>query len=158
MKMIDKVQIQIIHIAKHQLGLADETYRDIMATLFGKDSCKDLSHDQANKLIDHFKTLGFALKGRQKCGWCAPRIDRGKVAPNVTFMVSQGQLDMIEALRSQIRWQYADGYERWLKKYAKTDVVRTSLQASRVIEGLKGILRSQADCKGCSAIKILPEF
>ncbi len=152
MNQIEKTQIKMIHVAIHQLGLSDEAYREILQGQFGKTSCKDLSFGEAHALIEYLKTLGFKVKGR-KCGWCAPRVDRGKLPANVQFLVSPEQTSMIIALRGQIQWRYPDGYERWLSKYAKTDMVRTSLQASRVIEGLKGILRSQADCRGCKAIK-----
>jgi phage gp16-like protein len=154
MKMIEPKQIQLIHIAAHQLRLSREEYEAaIMGQTKGRTaSSKELTYSEAHDLIEHFKSLGFRIRSR-KCGWCAPRRDRGKVAPNITYMVSQGQTDMIAALKDQVRWRCADGYERWLSKYAKTDQVRTSLQASRVIEGLKGILRSQADCRGCRAIK-----
>ena len=53
------------------------------------------------------------------------------------------QLDMIDGLKAEIKWQYADGYERWLAKYLKISRIATSAQAQRAIEGLKGMLANQ---------------
>ncbi|MDI6615646.1 MAG: hypothetical protein QME27_02945, partial [Syntrophaceae bacterium] len=61
------------------------------------------------------------------------------------------QLRMIDALRREVKWRYSDGYERWLSKYLKIDRVRTNLQASRAIEGLKGLIGTQNSGRGARA-------
>lgn len=49
-----------IEVAKKQLGLDDDTYRDIVAAKFpGKTSRKQLGNAQLVDLIEHFKSLGF---------------------------------------------------------------------------------------------------
>ncbi|MCE5256056.1 MAG: regulatory protein GemA [Spirochaetaceae bacterium] len=153
MKAIDNTQKKLIHIALAQLKMGDEEYRTILDGHYGVTSSKDLSFAQAHELIEYFKSLGFKIKGR-KCGWCAPRIDRGRPADNVFFFISPGQARMINGLKEQVRWKSEDGYSRWLNKYYKIDVVRTSIQATRVIEGLKGLLRSQSNCRACGAFNI----
>lgn len=151
MKPIDATQIKIIHIAVAQLGLSDDDYRLILAAQCGgKSSSKDLTYKEAHGLIEYFKTLGFRVKSnRRRCSLCRPRISRGPVPHNVILLLSPEQLAMINSLRAEIRWRYMDGYERWLKKYMKLSTIRTSLEASRVIEGLKGLLRSQQNCRAC---------
>lgn len=153
MNPIDKKQIKIIHIAKSKLNLSDDQYRDILQGHYGKASSKNLTFKEAHDLIEYFKSLGFRIEGKsRKCGlMCRPRPKRSGLPNNVQFMVSPGQTAMIEALKKEVTWKYHDGYERWLSKYVGTDIVRTSMQASRTIEGLKGLLRSQADCRGCKA-------
>ena len=137
MRRIDPVQIKMIHVAVGQLGLSDDTYRDILHGHYKAESCKDLSYTQASALIDHFKTLGFRIKtvGR------APRARRTSAA-NVAYLPSREQLDLIDNLKVQIKWQLQDGFQRWLTKYIKTDRVRTSAQAQRAIEGLKGMIKN----------------
>lgn len=52
-----------IEIAKKELGLDDDAYRDIIAQRFdGKTSRTQLGTAQLGELIDHFKTLGFKPK------------------------------------------------------------------------------------------------
>jgi phage gp16-like protein len=138
MKMIDATQKQIIHIAKTQLGLSDDDYRLILAArCHGKTSSKDLTYREAHGLIEYFKTLGFRVKPKRS------KQRRAPVSTNVTFIATPEQMRMIDALRGEVRWRYTDGYERWLSKYLRIDRVRTNRQASRAIEGLKGLIRSQ---------------
>lgn len=146
MKKIDATQIKIIHIAKTQLGLNDDNYRLILATQCqGKTSSTDLTYREAHGLIEYFKTLGFRVKPVN----AKPR--RTPAPANVAFIATPEQIRMIDALRRAVEWRYSDGYERWLSKYLKIDQVRTNLQASRAIEGLKGLIRSQGNCRGSRA-------
>jgi hypothetical protein len=48
-----------IHIAKKELALDDETYRQALQNLTGKRSAADLSNEQILKCIRHFKDLGW---------------------------------------------------------------------------------------------------
>ncbi|MFA5754261.1 MAG: phage protein GemA/Gp16 family protein [Patescibacteria group bacterium] len=141
MRRIDPKQIQLIHIAKEQRGLSDVEYRDLIAgqTKGQKTSSKDLTYIEADAVINYFvKTLGFKIVGRD-------RRSRRKYAhaANVVAMPSRDQLDLIDNLKVQIKWQLQDGFQRWLAKYIKTDRVRTAAQAQRAIEGLKGMIKNQ---------------
>ncbi|MGD9949871.1 MAG: regulatory protein GemA [Desulfobulbus sp.] len=51
-----------IHIAKKELGLADEVYRDILGFNFGVESARDLTEQQALELIELFKAKGWEPK------------------------------------------------------------------------------------------------
>lgn len=53
-----------IHIAKKELGLTDDEYRDILRAHFRKDSAAKLTPVQAGRLLNHFKKLGW--KPRQR--------------------------------------------------------------------------------------------
>ena len=55
-----------IHIAKKELGLDDEVYREIMSSKFGVRSSKFLDNRQALKLILHFKEKGWQPKVKPK--------------------------------------------------------------------------------------------
>jgi phage gp16-like protein len=55
-----------IHIAKKELGLPDETYRDVLNSLFKVHSSRFLSNDQALKLIRYFKDKGWVPKSKPK--------------------------------------------------------------------------------------------
>lgn len=60
--MATKKQIQLIHIAKHELNIKDLIYRDILRANSGKESAKDLTPGEANKVLDHLKALGWKIK------------------------------------------------------------------------------------------------
>jgi len=55
-----------IHIAKKELALDDEIYRDILYRKFKVTSSKALSDSQALVLIYHFKNLGWVPKSKPK--------------------------------------------------------------------------------------------
>lgn len=63
-----KKQIQLIHIAKSQLGLDDDLYRDVLERTTGKTSTKQMTIAQLEAVLDRFKQLGFAVESKNKAG------------------------------------------------------------------------------------------
>ncbi len=60
---VNKAYLAKIHIAKKELGLDDDSYRDIMARICaGKTSAKELTIKEADAVIDEFKRLGWKPK------------------------------------------------------------------------------------------------
>lgn len=51
-----------IHIAKKELGLDDEAYRDVLKRVTGKRSSRDLNDYQLDQLFREFKRLGWKPK------------------------------------------------------------------------------------------------
>jgi len=68
-----KAQLAKIHIAKKELQLADDTYRDILALNFKAESAKELTDRQAEQLLDLFRARGWKPK---KATSTAPRAKR----------------------------------------------------------------------------------
>lgn len=48
-----------IHIAKAQLGMADDTYRQLLMTIGRVDSSRDLSAEARQRLLAHFRNCGW---------------------------------------------------------------------------------------------------
>jgi len=55
-----------IHIAKKELGISDEIYRDILWQKFKVGTSTALANSQAQVLIHHFKALGWIPKSKPK--------------------------------------------------------------------------------------------
>ena len=55
----NRAELAKIHIAKRDLKLTDQLYRGVLNVLFGETSAKDLSHEQIDEILDHFKSLGW---------------------------------------------------------------------------------------------------
>jgi hypothetical protein len=166
MRKIEPVQIKMIHTAISTLGISDDAYRDILHCQYKAQSCTELNYVQASNLIDHFKTLGFKIKKNPSQSPFHPKGyetkkgrsyknnspfskggTRGILPANVVQLPSPDQLDLIDVLAGQITWKFEDGYLRWLAKYIKVSRITTAPQASRAIEGLKGMLANQnKDC------------
>ena len=55
-----------IHIAKKELALDDETYRDVLERVTGKTSCKGMNLNELKAVVMDLKRLGFTLKQTAK--------------------------------------------------------------------------------------------
>ncbi len=140
-KPIDAKQIQLIHIAKAQLGLSDEEYRELLMARYAgcfEGSSKELTYAEAEDLIEHLKSLGFEIKRK-------PRPRRPKGIPEV-FTEAHPMAGKIERLREGVAWRFEDGYERWLRKFLKKDRIATTAEAAKVIEALKA-MRARQECE-----------
>ena len=51
-----------IHIAKKDLAMDDDTYRDVLHRVTGKNSCKDMTLNELKAVIKDLKRLGFTVK------------------------------------------------------------------------------------------------
>ena len=60
--MPTKSQLAKIHIAKKELQLTEDIYRDILGLHFKVESAKELTERQAAQLLDIFKTKGWKPK------------------------------------------------------------------------------------------------
>jgi hypothetical protein len=60
--MPDNAKLAKIHVAKKELAITDESYRDILRLHFKVDSAKALTDRQATVLINLFKSKGWEPK------------------------------------------------------------------------------------------------
>lgn len=56
--------IQLIHIGKSQLQLDDDTYRNMLKQPTQKESTKQLTVAQLNRVIAHLQGLGFKIQSK----------------------------------------------------------------------------------------------
>lgn len=131
MNTITKKQIRLIHVAKNQLGLDDDTYQTMMYSLFRRQSSKDLSYKEANEFIDHLKTCGFRVR----------RKDRDN-APNIIHLTSAAEHRLIGVLSKRFTWRCRDGFNMWLQHqrdngHIKSVSLNERSDARWVIEKLK---------------------
>lgn len=144
--------LAVIHVARVQLNLTDNEYRDLLKKRYGVTSARDLAAEQGKDLIDYLKSLGFRpLSRKRACTFCAPRPPRDKIPEDVVYSASPQQLAMIRRLRDDIRWYTVDGFKGWLRRYFGLTEIKVSTDASMVITALKGLWRSQHKCR-CSLI------
>lgn len=91
-----------IHIAKKDLAMDDETYRDVLQRVTGKDSCKNMSVAELKKVISDMKRLGFTPKQT------AQSIQKHGRKPTTTED-RQALLSKVEAILADndLHWHYA---------------------------------------------------
>ena len=54
--------IRLIHVAKRDLALDDETYRAALVAVAGKTSSAAMSAPELHKVLDHLKSKGFKVR------------------------------------------------------------------------------------------------
>lgn len=63
-----KILMAKIHIAKKDLHLDDDTYRDVLWRVTGKRSCKDMTFAQLQDVVKDMENSGFKPKAAPKHG------------------------------------------------------------------------------------------
>ncbi|MBW5893148.1 regulatory protein GemA [Pectobacterium polaris] len=121
--------IKLIHVAKRDRKLDDDTYRQFLVNYAGVNSTRDMTERQLQQVLDAMKQLGFKVKSTK---------------PN-KITATDAQSKKIRALWLEMSdaGYVRDSSERAINAYVHriTDVGRlewlSTDQASRVIESLK---------------------
>ncbi len=90
-------RLATIHMGKKALNLDEDTYRDMLESVTGKRSAKDMAMDDLLKVIQHLDQLGFSKR------------DFGK-KPKVK-LTKEALIGKIEAhlAEQKLHWNYAVG-------------------------------------------------
>lgn len=122
--------IKLIHVAKRDLKLDDDTYRHLLCETTKKESTRDMSVPQLERVLATLKARGFVVKSKQAGTRAQAKDPQSKKIRQLWL-----QLKMLNALN--------DSSEAALAAYVKciTGVAAlqwlNSQQASLVIETLK---------------------
>lgn len=120
-----------IHIAKAQLGMADDAYRDLLFTLARVRSAADLDGAGRQRLLSHFKLCGWAPQKRPDAPASAlaksPKGRKMLVLWNELHKAGKVQDKREPALLTFIKHETHVDRPEWL----------TGAQSNQVIESLK---------------------
>lgn len=132
-------QLALIHVAKTQLGLADDDYRALLIRVAGVSSSRDLTHVAVDAVMTEFRRLGFtAGPQRQTFG-------------RRVGMASPSQIELIRDLFGEYkgRRQNDAALGKWLERFFHVSSIRflSDGDARRVIGALKTMKsrRNQSD-------------
>ncbi len=123
-----------IHLARKQMALDDETYRDLLQRVTGQRSCTTCADAELHRVLAEFQRLGWTAKpARVRSDTAQVRMIYAIWADLRPLLKDAGD----EALRGFVRRQtksavHPDGVDapEWLN----------GVDAAKVIEGLKGWL------------------
>ena len=117
-----------IHVAKAQLNLDDEQYRDIVRRITGKDSAAKCRYSQLIDLINEFKALGWKTPKKKA-------FRRTPFDPIKKIYALWGELQALGAVQSTDK----TALDTFVKKYTGIDSVQWLLpdQQRKIIEILK---------------------
>jgi len=117
-----------IHASKKQLGMEDDTYRQMLMQVTGKNSAKDLTAGERISVLRRMKTLG-AGKGQQQ----------KSVYPGTPHNIdSEPMLQKVEAQLADmgLAWAYADAIAKRMFRIDKVAWLKTTDQLKAVISAL----------------------
>lgn len=102
-QLIRKNQMAKIHIAKNQLKMDEETYRDMLHNIGGARSSAELSSTGLQKVLDHLVSIGAEF---------TPSAKHGKRPHNYNRLPAY--VEKVEALLADmgLSWAYADSIAR----------------------------------------------
>ncbi len=140
-------QLAKIHIAKKDLQLTDDIYRDILALNFkGVQSAKGLTIRQADQLLEHFRSKGWKPK---KAPAGAPRAKRRdgnfiEIQPGPTAAQQRKVLAMwnslgygMDKLHKRCKRQFGVERFEWLTDQRDLHVLITDLNKRQVSAGVE---------------------
>ena len=134
-------QIKLIHVMLTRQKIDDDDYRALLESLYGVDTCKNLTRQQANELLTRLGA-GQKPKPAQAAKPAPPR----RRDPNVVALATPAQHQLIRALIHEVKWRMqppAAAYAAWLQRNQSLDKVRTTTEAAKVIRGLKALKAHQ---------------
>lgn len=121
--------VKLIHVAKRDRRLDDDTYRQLLVSYTGMTSTKDMTDKQLRQVFDAMKMLGFKVKTAKPHKITATDAQSKKIRALWLEMVSEGYVrDSSE--------RAINAYVHRITSVGRLDWVSTD-QASRVIESLK---------------------
>lgn len=130
--------ITLMHVARRELRLDEDTYKDALHTATGKTSCRDMTQAELSKALAAFEKRGFKVRSKPQNRALKPATVTAKVRAIWRLMHAQGFLgsDSEAALNAWVRKQTAsaNGGEgvanyQWLE--------RVPALASDILERLK---------------------
>lgn len=128
--------IQLIHVAKRDMGLDDETYRATLKGVSGKVSCKDMSLSELHQVLENFKKTGFKVRAKKA---------KKRMSPPSSKRVRVGEIKVIRAVwidaakAGLIADNSEEALDKWVYRMSKVRHVGwlDGDQAYRVLEALK---------------------
>ena len=138
---MDRAKLAKIHIAKKELALTDDAYRDILRLHFQAESAKELNDRQGTALINLFRAKGWAPSPRPAKAQRAPRprrdshyidIPEGGPAAQQQRMVAGLWNELgypMAALHSRVKRQFKVERLQWLTDHDSLHVLITDVEA-----------------------------
>lgn len=116
--------IQLIHVAKKEIGLSDEDYRAVLASTVKKSSCSDMTLFELDEVLSAMKKLGFKVKKLEtredELGWKTSR-DQMDYIKGMWKLVAREKTD--KALYRFIKRITGADHPRFMNEYGAQKVI-----------------------------------
>jgi len=133
----------VVHIAKENLHLDEETYRQILKGVAGVESATQLTEEGFEKVMRRFQEMGF--KGLLPDPY--QPVPKGRLippdSPHGQETITQSQLRFISYLLDRLSWDEGH-YRAFCLRIIKKPDPLTKRDGQKLIIGLMAILRQRA--------------
>jgi hypothetical protein len=140
---IGKKKKAVVHIAKGDLHLDEESYRQILKGVAGVESATQLTEEGFEKVMGRFQEMGF--KGLLPHPYHP--IPKGRLippdSPQGMESITSSQLDFITYLSEKLNWGEGH-YHAFCQRIIKKPEPLTKREGQKIIIGLMAILRRKA--------------
>jgi hypothetical protein len=140
---IGKKKKAVVHIAKGDLHLDEESYRQILKGVAGVESATQLTEEGFEKVMGRFQEMGF--KGLLPHPYHP--IPKGRLippdSPQGMESITSSQLDFITYLSEKLNWGEGH-YHAFCQRIIKKPKPLTKREGQKIIIGLMAILRRKA--------------
>lgn len=135
---ITKKQVALLHVAKKQLSLDDDSYRAILARYGRCESAPELTQRGFTAVMKYFTAMGFRSTWTQRTYGYRPT------------MATPPQVDLIRSLWQRFSGKPDDGdteLNKWLHRFHKVSSLRflDNKRAAKVLSSLKAMVARQQD-------------
>jgi hypothetical protein len=133
----------IVHIAKEDLRLDDESYRQILKGVAGVESATQLTEEGFEKVMRRFEEMGF--KGLLPDPY--QPVPKGRLIPRDSPEglegITSNQLGFVSYLLEKLDWDEGH-YHAFCRRIIKKPNPLTKRDGQKIIIGLMAILRQRA--------------
>lgn len=133
----------ILHIAKEDLHLSEESYRQILKGVAGVESSTRLTREGFGRVMERFQEMGF--KGLLPHPYHP--VPKGRLIPSGSPQglesITSNQQDFISYLLEKLAWS-KDHYHAFCQRIIKKPDPLTKREGQKVVIGLMAILRKRA--------------
>ena len=139
---IGQKKTAVVHIAKEDLHLDEESYRQILKSVAGVESSTQLSQEGFQRVMRRFQEMGFRGLVRQPYR----PVPKGRLipldSPHGLEAITESQQSFIAYLLENLGW--AEGtYHAFCRRIVKKSDPQTKREGQKIIIGLMAILRQR---------------
>jgi hypothetical protein len=133
----------LVHIAKEDLDLEEESYRQILKGVAGVESATQLTREGFEKVMKRFQEMGF--KGLLPYPYHP--VPKGRLipagSPEGLEIITGSQQNFVAYLLDELRWDLGH-YQAFCQRIIKKPTPQTKRDGQKMIIGLMAILRKRA--------------
>ena len=131
--------IRLIHVAKRDLSMDDDTYRAILLRIGKKASSADLTIPELEKVLEHLKRSGFKVRSKSKS---APKPEQAKPSRPLAQDLESKKIRALWLFLHElgaVKNPSEEALAAYVKRIAGVDALQwiSGEQAERLIETMK---------------------